>query len=71
MFHLKLYFVFKTTKTDIQHFSLYLAYSWDVEFPEDRHLIKSQSRRKSYSYDRSHTEKTYDEAARICQEKGK
>ena len=46
------------------------AYTWNVEYPEDRHLIKSQSRRKKYYYNYYQYGTTYEDARRICQSKG-
>ena len=52
------------------NFFLCSLYFPNVEFPEDRHLIKSQSRRKTYYYNYYQTSTTYYDARRICQSKG-
>jgi len=46
------------------------AYTWNVEYPEDRHFIKSQSRRKQYYFNYYQTGTTYEDARRICQSMG-
>jgi len=43
------------------------AYTWSVEYPEDRHMIKSQSRRKLYHFNYYQTGTTYDDARKVCQ----
>ena len=48
----------------------FAAYTWNVEFPEDRHLIKSQSRRKQYYFHYYQTGTTYGAAKIRCQDKG-
>ena len=45
-------------------------YFWEIEFPEDRHLIEKESRRKQYYYDYYQTATTYDDARKICQDRG-
>ena len=46
------------------------AYTWEIEFPEDKHLIKSESRRKQYYYDYYQTETSYEVARKICKSRG-
>jgi len=46
------------------------TYTWNVEYPEDRHMIKSQSRRKQYYFNYYQTGTYYEDARKICQSKG-
>ena len=45
-------------------------YTWEIEFPEDKHLIKSESRKKQYYYNYYQTGTTYKDARKICQSRG-
>ena len=49
---------------------LFAAYTWNVEFPENRHLIKSESRRKQYYFNYYQTGTDYYDARKKCQDKG-
>jgi len=46
------------------------AYTWNVEYPEDRHMIKSQSRRKKYYFNYYQYATTYEDARKSCQSRG-
>ena len=46
------------------------AYNWEIKFPEDGHLVKSESARKQYYYHYYQTATTYDDARRICRSTG-
>ena len=48
----------------------YADYTWEFEVTEDRHLIKTQSKRKKYYYNYYQYSTTYEEASRICKSKG-
>ena len=41
-----------------------------MEYPEDRNMIKSQSRRKTYYYNYYQTGTTYEDARKVCQTMG-
>ena len=59
MFYFKLIFLF-----------IFIDYTWEVEFPEDNHLIKSESRKKQYYFNYYQTETTYKDARKVCQSRG-
>merc|ERR1712168_1783923 len=42
------------------------SYTWEVEFPQHRHLIKSESRKKKYYYNYYQTGTTHKNAREIC-----
>jgi len=46
------------------------TYSWEIEFGEQNHLNKGESRKKEYYFSYEYTGTTYQEARRICRGKG-
>ena len=66
-----IYTEIKVVKICLWPFKTFTDYTWIVKFPEDRHLIKNESRRKKYYYNYYQTLTTYEGARKICQDRGK